>query len=361
MSHSLFADHPIRKAAVLLSVLDTNTADALLEQMPADQAAAVRHELLSLDQVTEEQQQAVAAEFFRDGGFAAGNFESAVELDPGLARQFEYGSPDEAIHADFLPWQAANRFHSGSALTREAEERSPRSRTAPFRILDQTSDEDVAAFLETEHPQAAALVVSHLDPGRAAQVLSLVAANRQTEIVRRLVELEQTDAEVLQLVEHGLEERLLELAHERRRREVSLAAVASMLTSAKGKAGRNMLENVASHAPQLLQKLPPPPTPATYADVLRLDSIELSQLLQAADPEVLVLALAGSSPHDADRMLRLFPTAESRLLRHATQRLGPTRLSDVEHAQQELAELAFRMEADGLLEMPGRQHFAAVA
>src|SRR5690606_28568333 len=127
----------------------------------------------------------------------------AAELDPQLARRL---ATDESSvrpiepEADSVPAAAA----------------TPSSLEA-FACLAAAADEDIAAVLEAETPQTAALVVSHLRPARAAEVLARVAPPRQAEIVRRLVELEQTDSEVIRLVERGVEERLQQIAHERRR------------------------------------------------------------------------------------------------------------------------------------------------
>ncbi len=348
-----------RKVAVLLSILDTDTADSLLDQMPASQASAVRHELMSLINVSADEQEAVMAEFFRDGGFTLTVTDTNAELEFPNASGSEYDVP---------PIRRASTGASsigGHSTFKQGERGEPpvkrEGSQTRFGILEHTSDQDIATFLELEHPQAAALVVSHLAPGRAAIVLSLLPKTKQTEIVRRLVELEPTNDEVTLLVELGVEERLAELAHERRRREVSLAAVARMLTSPQGTAARSVLENVAHDVPQLAQRLASPRPRPSYTDVLRLDALSLSKVVRAADAELLVLALAGSTPSESERILRLFPQHEAKLLRRATERLGPIRLSDVEHAQQELAEIAARMDGDGAIEMPSHQHFAAVA
>ncbi len=336
-------------------VLDTDTADKLLEQMTPEQATLIRQQLLSLGEVSAEEQEAVVEEFFRAGGFLVDE-EPAAELDPQLAG---------LIAADRSQPVAETPVPAPSS----DEVSSPTSR--PFVCLETTADEDLATFLETEAAQTAALVVSHLTPARAAEVLALVSLQRQTEIVRRLVELDQTDNEVIRLVERGVEERLQQIAHERRRREISLAAVASMLTAAKGPAGQKLIENVAQEDPHLAARLPqitpaaePTPAPSqrlSYEELLQLSGASLLEVLAEADAEVVVLALAGSTPVQTERTLRLFTPEDARLLRQAMQRLGPTRLSDVENAQQELVDIALRLEAEGRIDLPFRQHFAAVA
>src|SRR6478735_4272486 len=55
----------LRKAAVLISALDEREADALLQQMSAEDAAKVRSALVELQDVAADEQQQVLAEFLR--------------------------------------------------------------------------------------------------------------------------------------------------------------------------------------------------------------------------------------------------------------------------------------------------------
>src|SRR3954470_10869175 len=61
----------LRKAAVLISALDEPTADAILQQMSADDAAKVRSALIELDEIPADEQQQVLADFLRQQGAPA--------------------------------------------------------------------------------------------------------------------------------------------------------------------------------------------------------------------------------------------------------------------------------------------------
>jgi flagellar motor switch protein FliG len=65
---------------------------------------------------------------------------------------------------------------------------------------------------------------------------------------------------------------------------------------------------------------------------------------------VLVLALAGANATFVERVANCLSARQARLLRQALKHLGPTRLSDVEEAQESLAALAdelFAEQTDG--------------
>jgi flagellar motor switch protein FliG len=77
-----------------------------------------------------------------------------------------------------------------------------------------------------------------------------------------------------------------------------------------------------------------------FASLVELDDARLSALVEAAQTDVLVLALAGADAPFVERVANCLTARQARLLRRALAHLGPTRLSDVEEAQESLADLA---------------------
>ena len=138
----------LRKAAVLIASLDADTADLLLAQMPKDQADMVRREIVDLDEVDPSEQQLVLDEFFRFGPHSS---------DVGQAEI------DTQLQLPLQPRDIEYRHVVSEAL--------PTPRNPPFNSLCTASLEAVVTVLDREHPQAVALVLAHLPPDRAGQVL----------------------------------------------------------------------------------------------------------------------------------------------------------------------------------------------
>ncbi len=192
-------------------------------------------------------------------------------------------------------------------------------------------------------------MLAHLEPARAAGVLRRLPPQVQAEVIHRLVDLGEADPEALREVEQGLLSRL-GAAPLSRPREGGLDKVAAILESSSHDARRDLIRNLSAHAPDLGLRWEEPQF--TFADLAQLDGWALAEVLAAADPEVLILALAGAAAEFAQAALRRLPTRKARLVRQALQNLGPTRLSDLEQAQQELANLAQRLESQGRLSLP---------
>ncbi len=317
----------LRKAAVLLVTLDRNTVDELLDQMDPRQAVAARQAMMSLGEVDQHEQDEVIGEFLRLGPLVPNQQPPGIELDGSLARKLSL----------------ARQEYPG-----EPEEDQP-CESQPFRFLHEAASDKLRTFLEGERPQTVAVVVSHLPPQRAAEVLAGLPPARQVEVIRRLVDLDETDPEILHEIELSLQSRLSEDLQTQRRRAAGLAAMTSILEVADPRLGNQILNNLAIHDRRLAAKLGRPEF--TFDDMAGLDDATLATIFRAADPDLAVLALTGASAELAARMLGRLAPHEAGALRRAMENPGPTRLSDVEEAQREIAQLAVQLECEGRVQL----------
>lgn len=299
----------LRKAAIFLASVDDDTAHAVLEQLPPAQAAALRAEWAMLDDVDAEQQEAVIHDFLDAGRPAPPAIpDLGLALDDTLQHHLRLETPAEC-------WQPA-----------EIEEEL----RAPFDFLQETDAALVAQHLDGEHPQAIALVLSHLPLTRAAAVLEHLPNALQEEALARLVEADETHPEVVREVERSLELRLGEQARRRdvRRRGENLAS--ALLGEMRSGSGQRLLSRLAERDASLASRLGfERRTPRSLDD---LDRDELHDALRAVGGDVAALALAGATAEEAERTLARLPVSLATALRDRLLRLGPTRLDDLEAA-----------------------------
>ncbi len=285
----------LRKAAILVHSLGTPYADSVLGAMTADQRELLRQAVEQLSDVGPEEQAAVIEEFFRIGPLVPRRDPSGIELDGQLPADLHVGG-DAAL----VPLQAP-------AAGDDAQ--CPR-----FHFLHEAPAESLSPYLEREHPQTIAVVVSHLPAGRAAQVLAALGTDLQLEVARRLVDLNETDPEILREVERGLESWICREVRGDGGRTAGMAALLNILEKADPLTKENILAHLGGESRQALTKAEPcepaAPPPA-FADLERLDERPLGVVLAHAAPELLLLALAGASQGFAERAIALFPAAEA--------------------------------------------------
>lgn len=335
----------IRKAAVLLRSLDADTATTLLGQLSAEEAEAVHAAIRSLGPMDLEEQADIVAEFRRVAPTLAAN---------GVELQLTAGV-NELDHRD----------------------------SRRFGFLEDAPIESLVPCLAREHVQTIAVVLSHLRPARAAEVLAALPSRLQVETIERLSVLGQTDPDSLTVLERELAAWLASQQTRQSRRARRTDTVAAILTATQQPTRRGILDNLRQHnnrlADDIARLLPrsagglseadvarlakpqtasgatltavaapptkelPPARELRFDELARLGGDELSAVLRDVDANVLVLALAGSSEEMVDAVTGRMPRKIAKAFRRQLRHLGPTRLRDVEAAQATVAAAAARI------------------
>ncbi len=183
----------VRKAAVLLIALKQDVAALILRGLERERVEEISREIAALEGVSGEVREAVIREFY----------------NLIMARQYmDAGGVSwaRALLQKTLPPEEARRVIS--IIEHQVHEQ-------PFSFLQKTEKENLVTFLQEEHPQTIALVLSHLPPGMATDILSALGTERQVEVVSRVANMDQTSPDVIKEVERGLEKRLAGLVSER--------------------------------------------------------------------------------------------------------------------------------------------------
>ncbi|MEI8371917.1 MAG: FliG C-terminal domain-containing protein [Planctomycetota bacterium] len=309
----------LRKAAILVASLDTAAADAVLDQLTPEQARQVREIVMEMDDIDQGEQRRVIDDFFHVKPKVPANASAGVELDGRLAWLTSRDGPIEPFDAG----------HSAAPAGQ------------PFHFLRETEAEKLLRVLSSERPQTIALVLSHLLPSRAGAVLARLPENVQAEVIRRLVDLEETDPEILREVEETLQTKLSQQVEMQRRRVAGLQAVAGILQATDSRVGMQILDNLASRDRDLAEKLGP--RQLMFDDLADLDESVLAEVFDEAGPELMLPALFGAIPQLVSRVLARIPHADARAIRLKLNHPGPIRLSDVEEARRQVARIASRL------------------
>lgn len=327
-------DAGIRKAAILVTALDRTSADAVLAALGPEPARRVRRAVVQLGEVDPQEQRRAVDEFFRLG--------TRVPPKPGNPAGIELDDR-----------QAPRLLRPHSRLAADEPAVPLPNDTPPFRFLREAQGDKLAGVLCRERPQTIALVLSHLPPERAGNVLARLPGPVQAEVVRRLVDLEETDPEILREVERALELRLSQQVRMQRRRVAGMQAVTGILEAADSRVSMQILDNLATHDRALAERLGV--RRLRFEELADLDDAELRSVFEAAGPELVMTALVGAEPSLIERILQHFPSAEAETVRRTLDHPGPIRLRDVEDARQQIADLTRRLAMEGRIQLPPAQ------
>jgi flagellar motor switch protein FliG len=332
----------IRKAAILVASLDRAAADRLLAQLGPHCAALVRQAVAAVDTMDVQERRRVIDEFRRIGSLVPDKCPPGIDLESPLARQLGHAASAanriESLAATFSDDGAAGQTRL-SALP--AVPAAGAGDAPPFSFLRKAADKQLSELLGEERPQTIAMVLSQLPPERAGAVLTRLAPPLQVEVVRRLADLDSSDAETLREVEQALLARLSRQFAIERKQAAGPETIAKILAACDRGAARSILDNLAEQDAPLAEQLGR--RPIHFDELAQFDDAALEAVFGAAGPEVVLAALLGAPPHLVDRVLGRLHPDEARLLRGKLDCPAPIRLSDVESARQQIAALADQM------------------
>ncbi len=369
-------DDGIRKSAILIASLDPPTAETLFAELPLELAAQVRAALRALGEVDPSEREQIFAEFL-DASRDAGPEPEASEPAPVVLKisavEFATNSAPVAVpalsdvHRQAVrvvfdePLPAADEFlHEPSGQRVPAPGSSPEPAAPP---IDQATAH-LARGLEHEHAQTICQVLAQLPAPRAADLLQCLSPGRQAEVLRRLDSLEAAAPEVLQSLSEALQPWGPRPPGDAAQRSVGSPPAAPGFPPPAGTNAAAASPPTRRHADRSLACAAEPgeATQVTeFDDLVRLDHAALARVFAAAEPATVLLALSGANRDLINRIVRHLPASAGRTLRRQLESLGPTRLRDIELAQQQLAELAGQMCREGLIHLPRRRRFTMAA
>lgn len=320
----------LRKAAILMISVDTSIAAQLMSKLDKENIEALTMEIAKLTGVTPEEQDAVLEEFYTLGMARkyvdTGGISFATEI---LEKSL---TPDEA-----------------KAIIEQVK---LSLQSTPFSFLRKTAPDALATFLGDEHPQTIALVLSHLLPRQASQLLQSLPASKQLEVTRRIANMEQTSPEVIREVERGLEKRLSAFLSQELEEVGGASAVAEILNYTDRSTEKAILESLEAEDPDLVEEVRK--LMFTFDDIALVDQRGIQEVLKEIQNDTLALALKGASEEMKEKFFSSMSERASGLIKENMEYLGAVRLSEVERAQQEIVDVVRRLADAGTIQIRER-------
>ena len=315
----------VRKAAVLLVAVGGDLAKEVMRVLPESDVQRLTEELADLRSVSPELSADVIEEFWElleSQGFAVhGGIDYASRL-----LQDAFGKP----RADDL-----------MMLVRRSQEAAQGN----LAKLQRTDPQQLGKLLDSEHPQTIALVLAHLDPRKASQVLASLSEEHRVVAVQRLAEMRQFSPEMAQKVAHILHRRLESLGDAARKSYSGFKAVADLLNRLDAEEAKKILETIEENQPELalgIRNLM-----FTFEDLITVPAATIREIVSGVDKRQLALALRGANEELRAQIFKAMSTRAVEMMKEDMEVLGPVRSREVAQAQQEILNLARRLEAEG--------------
>jgi len=215
----------------------------------------------------------------------------------------------------------------------------------PFAFLQKVDSQNLITFLIDEHPQTIALVLSHLNPSQAAEIIRGIPPERQVAVVKRIATMGQTSPDIIHEVEKGLESRMASVMSQRFENAGGVPTVAEILNVIDRATERHILESLAQEDPDLVNEIRR--LMFVFEDITKLTDRDIQTILKHVDNTQWAMALKGASDELKEKILKNMSSRAATLLQEEMEYLGPVRASNVEQVQQQIVDIIRRLEDAG--------------
>ncbi len=319
----------LRKAAILLVVLGEDAASQIYRHLSQQEVEQVTQEIAGMKQVTAETVLSVLEEFDRmvlTGHYLAqGGREYANKL---LVKAFGEEGARELL-------QQVSRSAEMSA--------------GKLDSLQKADPQQLAKFIEGEHPQTIALILAHVDARQASALLMRLPEELRAESIKRLAQLRQFSPEMAERVSLVLHKRLEALGEQGRRAYAGLRGVADLMNRLDLATGKSILESIEKEDPKLALSIRN--LMFTFEDLLAVPEAGIRELLGQMDKKTLASALRGASEELKSYIFKSMSSRAVEMLKEDMEVLGPIKSREISKAQLEAVAVARRLEAEGKLSL----------
>jgi flagellar motor switch protein FliG len=320
----------LTKAAVLLLSIDQQAAASILRELDTRTVEEVTRELASLGDVPVTVRNKVLNEFYTQAAAQAWVNEGGLDYARNLlGRSLD---PKEA--------------------ERILQQISQQVRKTPFAFLQKAETENLLTFIQDEHPQTIALIVSHLPFHKASEILAGLPGPKQIEVVKRVANMEQTNPEVIAEVERGLEARLSNLLTQSFEKIGGVETVAEVLNLVDRSTEKGIMEGLEAEAPELVEQIRR--LMFVFEDIKLVDDKGIQSVLKEVENDELSLALKTASESLKEKIFSNMSARAAAMIKEDMEYMGPVRVSDVESAQQRIVDVVRRLEDAGEIIISGR-------
>ncbi|WP_249869787.1 flagellar motor switch protein FliG [Oceanobacillus saliphilus] len=215
----------------------------------------------------------------------------------------------------------------------------------PFDFARKADPQQVLNFIQGEHPQTIALVLSYLDPEQGGQILSSLPQEMQADVAKRIATMDSTSPEIISQVEQVLERNISASATEDYTQTGGIQAVVEVLNGVDRSTERTILDALEIQDPELADEIKK--RMFVFEDIVILDNRAIQRVIREVENEDLRLSLKVASDEVKAVVFQNMSQRMAETFKEEMEYMGPVRLRDVEEAQTRIVAIIRRLEDIG--------------
>ncbi len=313
----------LQKAAILLIALGPEKSALIFKHLKEEEIEELTLEIANTRSITPQLKEDVLGEFYQvclaQQYIAEGGISYAKEL---LEKSFGEERAKDVI----------------GKLTASLQ-------VKPFEFIRKTDASQLLNFIQDEHPQTIALILSYLSPSQAAMIISALHPDRQADVAKRIAVMDRTSPEIIKEVEKVLESKLSSLVNQDYTIIGGVDSVVEILNTVDRGTEKHIMETLEIEEPELADEIRR--KMFVFEDILLLDDRAIQRVLRDVENNDLSISLKGSNQEVQNAIFNNLSKRLASMIKEDMEFMGPVRMKDVEEAQQKIVNVIRKLEDSG--------------
>ena len=310
----------IQKAAILLIALGPEKSANIFKHLKEDEIEELTLEIANTRSVSPQTKEEILEEFYQ----------------VCLAQQ--YIAEGGIGYAKELLDKALGEEQAQAVITKLTASLQVR----PFEFVRKTDPSQVLNFIQDEHPQTIAMILSYLSSNQASMILGALAPEKQADVAKRIAMMDRTSPDVIKEVESVLERKLASLANQDYTIAGGVDAIVNILNTVDRGTEKHIMESLEIDEPELADEIRK--KMFVFEDILLLDDRAIQRVLRDVDNNDLEVALKGANEEVKGVILKNLSKRLASMIEEDIEFMGPVRMKDVEEAQQKIVAVIRKLE-----------------
>ena len=311
------------KAAILLIALGKEYSAKIFKNLRDDEIEQLTLDITNVRRVDAETKEEVILEFYEE--CLTQNYISEGGIDYARALLEESIGSQRAL--DLI-----NRLTSTLQVR-------------PFDFARRADPNQLLTFVQGEHPQTIALILSYLEPNMSAAILSKLPIEKQTQVVARISTMDRTSPEYVREVERVLDKKLSSMGVDDFTVVGGIESIVGILNAADRGTERRVLEELEVEHGDLVDEIRR--KMFVFEDIVKLDKRAIQRILKDVENSDLTIAMKNATD---DLKNLIFDNMSKRLcdmIKEDMEFMGPVRVRDIEEAQQKVVNVIRKLQDAG--------------
>ncbi|MBO4374052.1 MAG: flagellar motor switch protein FliG [Lachnospiraceae bacterium] len=310
----------LQKAAVLLIALGPEKSSKIFKHLKEEEIEELTLEIANTRSVTPQIKEAVVNEFYQ------------------ICLAQQYIAEGGIGYAKELLEQALGEEKATDVISRLTAS----LQVKPFEFVRKTDASQLLNFIQDEHPQTIALILSYLSPSQAAQIIGALPPDKQADVAKRIAMMDRTSPDVIKEVERVLESKISSLVNQDYTIIGGVDSIVEILNTVDRGTEKHIMETLEVDEPELADEIRK--KMFVFEDVLLLDDRAIQRVLRDVDNNDLAMALKGANEQVQAAIFKNLSKRLAAMIKEDMEFMGPVRMKDVEEAQQKIVNIIRKLE-----------------